>query len=92
MKNVLPFCYFFICFSIMLITPAYAYLDPSVATYTIQVIAGLAVTVGAVAGIYWRRAKRNIENKLGIDENRNKEVEEEFAVKTAEEKSADEQK
>ena len=54
---------------------ASAYLDPSVMTYTIQVVAGVIVAVGAVVGIYWRKAKRKVKNKLGIDENRKKEVE-----------------
>lgn len=37
---------------------AFAYLDPSVATYAIQVVAGAVVAVGAVVGIYWRRPRR----------------------------------
>lgn len=52
-----------------------AYIDPSVMTYMIQVVAGIAVAVGAVAGIYMRKIKRELSQKLGIDENRNKEVE-----------------
>lgn len=59
----------------MLCGSASAYLDPSVMTYTIQVVAGVVVAVGAVVGIYWRKAKRKVENKLGIDENSKKEVE-----------------
>lgn len=59
----------------MCTSPAYAYLDPSVMTYTTQVIAGVVVAVGAVIGIYWRRAKRKVQNKLGIDENAKKEME-----------------
>ena len=39
---------------------AFAYLDPSVMTYTIQVVAGVIVAVGAVVGIYWRKAKRKM--------------------------------
>ena len=54
---------------------SYAYIDPSVTTYAIQAVAGVAVAVGAVVGIYWRKARRKINDKLGIDENRNKEVE-----------------
>lgn len=67
-------------------SPAYAYLDPSVMTYTTQVIAGLVVAVGAVIGIYWRRAKRKVQKKLGIDENAKKEVEEDSIQITADEK------
>ena len=57
-------------------TTAFAYLDPSVMTYAIQVVAGVVVAVGAVIGIYWRRAKKKVQDKLGIDENAHKEVEE----------------
>ena len=43
------------------------YIDPSVMTYAIQAIAGVIIAVG--------KAKKKLNNKLGIDENRNKEVE-----------------
>ena len=62
-------------FMLLLSNTAFAYLDPSVMTYTIQVVAGVVIAVGAVVGIYWRKAKRKVENKLGIDENSKKEVE-----------------
>ena len=51
------------------------YLDPSVMTYAIQAIAGVVIAIGAVAGICWRKAKKKVSDKLGIDENKNKEVE-----------------
>lgn len=50
-------------------------IDPSVMTYAIQAIAGVIIAVGAFLGIYLRKAKKKLNNKLGIDENRNKEVE-----------------
>ena len=37
--------------------------------------AGVVIAIGAVAGIYWRKAKKKVSDKLGIDENKNKEVE-----------------
>lgn len=52
-----------------------AYIDPSVMTYVIQAGAGIVIAVGAAIGIYWRKAKKKLNDKLGIDENRNKEVE-----------------
>ena len=52
-----------------------AYIDPSVMTYLIQAVAGVVIAIGAVIGIYWRKAKKKINNTLGIDENKNKEVE-----------------
>lgn len=65
-----------LCLLVVFSTTAFAYLDPSVMTYTIQVVAGVVVAVGAVIGIYWRRAKKKVQNTLGIDENAKKEVEE----------------
>ena len=52
-----------------------AYIDPSVMTYAIQAIAGVAIAVGAFITINYRKAKKKVSNKLGIDENKNKEVE-----------------
>lgn len=60
---------------IMLSETALAYIDPSVMTYVIQAVAGIVIAVGAFIGIYFRKIKKNVQNKLGIDENKNKEVE-----------------
>ena len=61
------------------------YIDPSVMTYAIQAIAGVVVAIAAVAGVYYHKAKKKISNKLGIDENKNKEVEsDEIVVKKKE--------
>jgi len=58
------------------------YIDPSVMTYTIQAIAGVVIAIGATVGILWRKSKKKVSNKLGIDENKNKEVEtDEIVVK-----------
>ena len=66
-----------------------AYIDPSVMTYVIQAVAGIIIAVGAAVGIYWRRAKKKINDRLGIDENRNKEVEsDELVVSAADEAEA----
>lgn len=51
------------------------YIDPSVTTYLIQAVTGIVVAVGAVVGVYWRKTRKKINDKLGIDENKNKEVE-----------------
>ena len=65
-----------ICFP----TVAYAYIDPSTTTYLIQAIAGIAVAVGSFVVIYWRRAKKRLNEKLGINLDKNKEVEDEVIV------------
>ena len=75
--KALKYLYFILCFAVMMTISAAAYIDPSVMTYTVQVIAGVAVAVGAVVGVVWRRAKKKVQDKLGIDENAKKEVEEE---------------
>ena len=38
-------------------------------------ILGIVIAIGAFVGIYFRKIKKNVTNKLGIDENKNKEVE-----------------
>jgi len=59
------------------------YIDPSVMTLTIQIVAGAAIAVGAFIGVYFRKAKKKINEKLGIDENKNKEVEsDEIVIKS----------
>ena len=40
--------------------------------------AGVVIAVGAVTGIYWRKAKKKVNEKLGIDENKNKTVEDDI--------------
>ena len=68
-----------------------AYIDPSVMTYIIQAVAGIIIAVGAVVGIYWRKARKKVNDTLGIDENRNKEVEsDELVVSEAAEEKTEE--
>ena len=55
--------------------PAYAYVDPSVMTYTIQALAGVAVALSAVAGVAFRKTRKKLFSLLKIDENARKEVE-----------------
>lgn len=79
MKKVLYFVFsslfFVIGFSLAFSMNASAYIDPSVMTYAIQAIAGIAIAVGAGLGIYFRKIKKKVNDKLGVDENKNKEVE-----------------
>ncbi|MDE6639416.1 MAG: phage holin family protein [Acetatifactor sp.] len=67
--------YFFIAGMLLFGANGYAYIDPSVMTYVIQAVSGIVIAIGAVAGIYWRRAKKKLNEKFDIDENKNKEVE-----------------
>ena len=53
----------------------FGYIDPSVMTYAIQAGAGIIIAVGAFVGLYFRKAKQKVNKKLGVDENKNKEIE-----------------
>ena len=67
--------YFFAAGMLLFGANGFASIDPSVMTYVIQAVSGIVIALGAVAGIYWRRAKKKLNEKLDIDENKNKEVE-----------------
>lgn len=91
MKNkifkILETIYFCFFINLMLTKNVRAYIDPSVMTYTIQAVAGIAIAIGAAVSIYFRRAKKKLGNKLNIDENKNKEVEsDEIVVKKTKKK------
>ncbi len=67
--------YMMTSFMLLLSYNVNAYVDPSVMTYAIQAVAGIAIAIGAFVGIYFRKIKKNVVKKMGIDENKNKEVE-----------------
>ena len=73
--DVLSFVLVASVLSLAWITPAYAYVDPSVMTYTIQALAGVAVALSAVLGVALRRTRKMLFKLLKIDENAGKVVE-----------------
>ena len=64
-----------------------AYFDITATTAVISAVAGVAVAVGAVIIVWFRKAKKKVSDKLGIEENQNKEVEEEVVRTEKSEKS-----
>ena len=75
--------------------PIFAYVDPSVMTYTIQAVAGAIIALGAVIGVTWRIMKKKAQKALKIDENQKKEVEEDVQIiedNPAQNEQADSQK
>ena len=60
-------------------TMTLAYIDPSVMSYTVQAIAGVAIALGVVFGVVWRKIKKGTNKVLGRDENANKEVEDDIS-------------
>ena len=51
------------------VRPAFAYVDPSIMTYTIQAVAGAAVALSTVIGVFARRSRKKLMALLDIDEN-----------------------
>lgn len=74
-KKTISLIYFVFWFILLFEQKANAYIDPSVVTYVIQAVAGIAIAIGAAVGIYWRKFKKFILVSFGIDSNKNKEVE-----------------
>ena len=54
--------------------PALAYVDPSVMTYTIQALAGVAVALSAVLGVAARKTRKLLMDLLDLDESRKRVV------------------
>lgn len=72
--------YFTLCFVLLMTNTACAYIDPSTTTYIIQAVAGVAIAIGAFVAVYWRKAKKKVQDALHIDENANKIMEDELIV------------
>ena len=66
LSKIAQVTFFAAAFAVLFSGTADAYIDPSVMNYAIQAVAGVVIAVGA---------KKKIDKSLGIDENRNKEVE-----------------
>ena len=60
--------FFVVNFMLLFSVQASAYIDPSVMTYAIQAVAGVAIAVGAVVVVLWRKAKKKVSEKLHIEE------------------------
>ncbi len=52
------------------------YIDPSVMSYTIQIIAGAVITLGAVFAVVFRRIKKKAKQTLNIEDK--KEIEDDI--------------
>ena len=90
MKKMLTVCaaaYVFVCAMLVFGANGQAYIDPSVMTYVIQAVAGVVIAVGAAVGIYWRKAKKKAQEKLGIKETKEEESDEIIVNEDAEEKA-----
>lgn len=60
--------------------PQFCYLDPSAVTVAVSSISGIVIAVGAAAAIWWTKAKKKAAEKLHLDPNAHKEVEDDLVV------------
>ena len=74
-KRILTYVYFSVAFTCLLTRPVLAYIDPSVMSYAIQAVAGIAIALGTVVGLYWRRFTKGIRKLFRVKSNHYKEVE-----------------
>ena len=88
MKNVIGTAALTAGCMIAMMPAAHAYVDPSATTYLLQAIAGIVIAAGSVGMIFWRRAKKKLKEKAGIDFDRNKETEEEVVAVVQEDENA----
>ena len=66
---------------VALLTPtlASAYIDPSVTSYVLQAV-GVAVAAGAFFAVYWRRAKKKLQENRNLQDHGKKEQEADVEV------------
>ncbi len=60
MKKVFSMVYFFFFASLLFSVTAFAYFDPASMLYIIQIIAGVAIAIGAGFTFYFRKFKRSL--------------------------------
>lgn len=65
-KSLLKYTYFSIAFALLFMIPVHAYIDPSVMTYAIQVVAGSAIAIGTVVGLYWRKITKGLRKLFRV--------------------------
>ena len=65
------------------------YIDPSAVTVAVSSISGIAIAMGAAIAIWWTRAKKKAAEKLHIDANAHKEVEDELVISSDDKSSSD---
>lgn len=64
-----------------MITPVSAlYIDVSIMSSIPSLIAAAVITLGAVAGVMWRKVKKKVKTNLNIDENAGKKFEDDIEL------------
>ena len=74
-KRNFRYIYFISAFTLLFTVPVHAYIDPSVMTYAIQALAGIAIALGTFFGLYWRKIRKPVLRFFNLDETAGREVE-----------------
>lgn len=70
MRKLFQYLYFSIAFFFLFMIPVRAYIDPSVMSYAIQAIAGIAIALGTVFGLYWRKLLKFLRTVFRVRSNK----------------------
>ncbi len=68
LKTTFKYLYFSAAFLLLFTVPVQAYIDPSVMTYAIQALAGIAIALGTFFGLYWRKIRKPVLKFFNLDE------------------------
>ena len=82
MRKLFKYIYFSIAFFFLFLIPVQAYIDPSVMSYAIQAIAGIAIALGTVLGLYWRKLVKAFRTIFRVRSNRHQDNESDDIVFT----------
>lgn len=74
-RKIFKYLYFSTAFLLLFTIPVHAYIDPSVMTYAIQALAGIAIALGTFFGLYWRKIRRPVLKFFNLDEAAGRETE-----------------
>ncbi len=69
--SIIKYLYFSSAMLFLFTVPVHAYIDPSVVTYGIQAIAGIAIALGTFFGVYWRKIRRMLMKNSDAGNSRN---------------------
>ena len=58
-----------------------AYVDPSVISYIVQAVAGVLITLGAIAGVVVSYLRKRARKLLALQQQDKREVEQEIVIK-----------
>lgn len=70
MRKLFRYLYFSVAFFFLFMVPVQAYIDPSVMTYAIQAVAGVAIALGTVFGLYWRKLLKVLRTVFKVRSNK----------------------